>query len=358
MTTINEFVARQTRRRPALSRPALIQIALLLGLAACHGTTEVAPPVSTPTTVVRIDLSNTSLRLNAGDVKAVTALPRGSDGRPLGDATVHWRSADATIASVSDLGVVTAQRIGTTIVSADAGNVTASLTVTVVPPVSAARVVVTPSTLTLGVGDAEFADAVVYDVRAQPVVTARPVWTSGDTNIAVVDVTGRIAARRAGVVPIVATHDGAADTLVLNIAAGTAAPSLAGRWTLAQVAGRNAPTVYREFRNEPVGDRIVALVEIRIDSATATVTASGAYTRRYYFSEWHDGVQRYRFAWGDRGRYAIRSQGAAGGSVRFVSDYIQNLWTPGTVTDGALHFTEELWTGETPESTRWVKVGS
>jgi hypothetical protein len=218
-------------------------------------------------------------------------------------------------------------------------------------------VVIDPHVLTLEAGESEFITATVYDgSHATPLL--RPTWASGDSAVGYVDEAGRVVAQGAGVVLLTAQHASAVDTLQLTVRVTRTVPSLFGRWRMTMMGTQQLPAVYRTFHDEPVDGRVVALVEIRIDSATATIDASGGYRRRYYLSEWHDGVRRYRYQWGDHGRTALRLGTEDGpAAVRFLSEYIQYLSTSGAATDGVLHLTESLWTGEAPELTQWVRVG-
>ena len=131
---------------------------------------------------------------------------------------------------------------------------------------------------------------------------------------------------------------------------------LAGDWRLAAVDGRPAPTVVRVFLDEPVGDQVIARVEIRLDSAKATLDVDGRYQRRYYFTELHDGVARMRYGWGDHGRAQFVQDPGAARALKLTSEYIQNLEASGALADdGSLRLREPLFIQEAPESTTWVR---
>ena len=129
---------------------------------------------------------------------------------------------------------------------------------------------------------------------------------------------------------------------------------LEGNWRMTSFDGLAVPATYAEFFDEPVGDRIVAHVIIRLDSAVKTMRADSTYERRYLFSELHDGVIVIRYFWGDHGTFTVGA--GAANAIHLVSEYIENLDTPGTIAaNGDLHLSEELDIGETPRATVWTR---
>src|SRR5688500_5807330 len=129
---------------------------------------------------------------------------------------------------------------------------------------------------------------------------------------------------------------------------------LAAAWRMESFDGQAVPAAYAIFHDVPVGDRVVARVEIRLDSATKAMTSTATYERRYWFTELHDNVVAFKYMWGDHGRFVL------GGTIpvplTLTSEYIQNLMTPGSVrSDGRLALNEELWIGETRRATLWVR---
>ena len=80
-----------------------------------------------PTPVTSITLDKTSASLKVGETVTLSATVGPADAT---DKTVSWSSSDATVASVSN-GVVTARKLGTATITATAGNMTATCTITV-----------------------------------------------------------------------------------------------------------------------------------------------------------------------------------------------------------------------------------
>ncbi|MCI6318800.1 MAG: Ig-like domain-containing protein [Rikenellaceae bacterium] len=80
-----------------------------------------------PTPVTSVTLSKTSASLKVGETVTLSATVNPSDAT---DKTVTWTSSDATVASVSN-GVVTAKKMGTVTITAQAGDKSANCTVKV-----------------------------------------------------------------------------------------------------------------------------------------------------------------------------------------------------------------------------------
>lgn len=185
------------------------------------------------------------------------------------------------------------------------------------------------------------------------VVPGRTVtWTSSDDAIATV-AAGQINGIAFGVVTVTATVDGkSADASVAVVP--TEAAHLAAAWRMESFDGKTLPAAYALFYDEPVGDRIIGVVEIRLDSARKLMAADRTYQRGYCFTELHDDVPMFRYCWGDHGLFTLGADVPV--SLTLTSEYIQNLTTPGHVTtDGRLALNEELWIGEARHATIWAR---
>ena len=80
-----------------------------------------------PTPVTSVTLSKTSASLKVGETVTLRATVNPSDAT---DKTVTWTTSDATVATVSN-GVVTAKKMGTVTITAQAGDKSANCTVKV-----------------------------------------------------------------------------------------------------------------------------------------------------------------------------------------------------------------------------------
>lgn len=90
--------------------------------------TEPSPGVPETVAVTGITLSETSIVMNIGGSRTLTATVSPSNAT---DKTVTWSSSRASVASVSSSGEVTALSAGTATITARAGGKTATCAVTV-----------------------------------------------------------------------------------------------------------------------------------------------------------------------------------------------------------------------------------
>ena len=131
-------------------------------------------------------------------------------------------------------------------------------------------------------------------------------------------------------------------------------PVVTGNWRLKSFDDKQVPATYVEFFDEPVDDRIVEHVIIRLDSAKKVMRADSTYVRSYYFTEIQDGVELYKYSWGDHGRYTVAR--ATPAAITLTSEYIENLSAAGHVSPaGDLQLSEPLWISEDPRNTVWTK---
>jgi len=128
-----------------------------------------------------------------------------------------WSSADQSVATVNDTGLVTAVDEGVTAITAEADDLASSSNVTVAQ--MAAAVWLAPELDTLRtVGRSVQFIALALDSSGGLLRTARPHWTSSDTTVARVDPAGRTTATGAGTTRVIARVGTAADTATLVVA--------------------------------------------------------------------------------------------------------------------------------------------
>lgn len=145
-------------------------------------------------------LSNTELTVNVGNASAVscTVLPEDAT-----DKTVNWSSSNSAVATVNNVGVITAVSAGTCTITASSGDVTATVTITVKKPVE--QVVLNKSDVTIKEEETfTFTCTVVPNDASEKNVT----WTSSDSSIATVNANGTITGVKAGTCTITVLADG------------------------------------------------------------------------------------------------------------------------------------------------------
>jgi uncharacterized protein YjdB len=136
----------------AASLGALIAAAIAVAALGACGEGSSAPASSDPNdTIATITLAPDNPLLSQGSTVALTVALADSAGQPLTPTgrTIEWASSRPDIASVSDLGVVTALELGTATITATSERKVGSTVVTVVEPF-AAQVEVSPPAAEVG----------------------------------------------------------------------------------------------------------------------------------------------------------------------------------------------------------------
>lgn len=140
-------------------------------------------------TSITLDKTEISLKVGEAENLYVKIMPENTT-----DKSIKWESEDETIATVSPSGVVNALSVGSTIVTATCGEVSASCKI-VVSPVPASEITISSPNLTLTVGQTERLTATIIPENA----TSKALeWRSSDETIAAVDEYGLVSAHNAG----------------------------------------------------------------------------------------------------------------------------------------------------------------
>ena len=179
------------------------------------GTVEPPPPDPPRPTTVTVNPATARL-VSLGATVQLSAEVRDQNGNAMTGTTLTWSSSDAAVATVDGSGLVTAVDDGTTTITATAGSVagTASVTVEQVP----AEVVVEPAAHTLvALGDTLRLSAEALDVNGNVVAAAEFTWSSSDTAVATVDDSGLVAAADNGTATVTATAGSVAGTASVTV---------------------------------------------------------------------------------------------------------------------------------------------
>lgn len=150
-----------------------------------------------PKPATGIALNKTALSLTAGGSEQLEATVQPADTTD----TVKWSSNKPDIAKVDSTGKVTAVAAGEAVITAKAGDKTATCTVTVTAaPKPATGITLDKTALALIVGGSEQLTA-----KPEPADTTDTVqWSSGNTDVAKVDSTGKVTAVGTGTATITA----------------------------------------------------------------------------------------------------------------------------------------------------------
>lgn len=159
---------------------------------------EVKPVIS----VTGIYLNKTELTLAVGAIEHLTAsvLPENAT-----DKTVTWSISDGSVAAVDAEGNVTALKVGSAVITATAGEMTAECSLTIIP-VAVTGVTLDKEELMLKPGETSTLTATVLPENA---ANKSVTWTSSNTSIATVDANGIVTAKSVGTATVtVTTTDG------------------------------------------------------------------------------------------------------------------------------------------------------
>lgn len=171
-------------------------------ITALDGTHSAQCTVTVTVPATGLTLSQSTASLPKGSEITLSAEITPADAT---DKNVNWSSSDSSIASVDSSGKVTANNVGTVIITATTTEgLTASCQVTVTIPVSGLTLDKIVLNLVKGNSD------VLTPVITPPDATDKAiVWSSSNTNVATVDSSGKVTAVEGGTTTITATtHDG------------------------------------------------------------------------------------------------------------------------------------------------------
>jgi len=223
--------------------------------AVSEGKSATATVMVTPVPAARVVLTPDSVLILPGANTTLTAAVEDAGGAALSGRSLMWQSLDTTVARVSTAGQVTAVAyVGpvsreTRVIATAEGR--ADTTRVVVPPLAAARVVLTPDSASLQVGATQTFTAVAKDAAGTALTGRTIAWGTTDSSVATVS--------SAGVLTAVAYAGPATRTARL----------------IAATAGKadTAPVVVTPV---PVG-RVNATPDtlVLLPGATATLTAGG-----------------------------------------------------------------------------------
>ena len=189
----------------------IVAIDSLSGYAANTSVTVVAPVasvvVSPPTTTLAIAASQ-QFTASAFDV----------NGGPLSGRPVTWSSSNASVATVSSLGLVTAVAPGTATISATVESKTASGTVTVSPP-PVASVRLSPTSASLVVGAAQPFTAAALGTDGAILQGRTVTWSSTNASVATVNSSGLVTGVAQGTATIIASIEGRTATAAITVTA-------------------------------------------------------------------------------------------------------------------------------------------
>ena len=240
--------------------------------------------------VASVEVSPSMVELTAwGETVQLAAEALDANGHAVVGAEFSWESADAQVAEVDVLGVVTASDNGRATITVSAGSASGSAVVTVTQ--EAASVEVSPSMAGLTAwGETVQLAAEALDANGHAVVGAEFSWESADAQVAEVDVLGVVTASDNGRATITVSAGSASGSAVVTVTQEAASvevsPSMAGltAWgetvqLAAEALDANGHAVVGAVLSWESADALVAEVDALglvsgIGEGEATITAS------------------------------------------------------------------------------------
>jgi hypothetical protein len=191
---------------------------LVAALAACGSDKSTGTPA-----VGSVEITPESPSVAVGSTTQLTAVVKDTKGNVMEGTGVEWSSSNSDVASVNDDGVVTGVAAGTVTITAKAGSVPGTTTVTVTD-IPVASITVTPTSADLVVGDSQPITAVLEDADGNTLTGRTVTWTS-DNAAATVSAAGVVTAASEGTATITATSEGKSATVAIKVVAAAPAPT-------------------------------------------------------------------------------------------------------------------------------------
>lgn len=187
-----------------------------LALASCGSSTA---PNGTVGSVTVTPAADTVAVGNSATLQATVMSP---GGEVLSGQRVFWNTDKASVAAVSDGGVVTGVAQGTVRIAASAGGVSGIATITVLPP-RVASVSITPGRDTIVLPGTAQLTATPLDANGNPLGNRTVAWASDLPNVATVNSGGLVTGVAAGSARITATSEGRSASATVVVRAPVAA---------------------------------------------------------------------------------------------------------------------------------------
>jgi len=227
--------------------------------------------------IASIEVTPPSSSLALGAQLPLQAVAKGPDGKIVSDASIIWSVKDPTIASVSNLGVVTGLALGTTQVAASANGKSGIAAITV-QKTPVAAVVVRPNHIDATPGVHAPLTAIAYDAANNILSDRAVVWTSSNDGVATVNASGMVTAVGPGNATITGTAEGKSDAATITVTQGAVATVSVSPGPLTITAGQTSQltATARDANNNLVTGRPVTWTSD--NAAVATVSSTGLLT--------------------------------------------------------------------------------
>jgi uncharacterized protein YjdB len=174
------------------------------------------PPAPTPVASVSVALNSSALTI--GQSTQANAVLRDSASNALTGRTVAWTTSDATIASVSESGQVSALKAGSATITGSAEGKSGSAVVVVsVPVLVPMAITVSTNASTIRVGELTQASAIVKDANGTAIPNTTVTWSTAPATIATISSNGLVLGRIAGSATVSASASGVTGSATITV---------------------------------------------------------------------------------------------------------------------------------------------
>lgn len=224
--------------------------------------------------------------IGVGSTVQLSAVVRDLSGAVLIGQPVVWTSSNASIASVSDAGLVTGLVPGSVTIFAMSGDKRGESAITVTPtPV--ASVVITPQSVSIGALASAQLSATVSAASGATLADRIVSWSSSDTSVAVVSSSGLVTGLVPGVATIFAASEGVSGSSTVTVGVTPVESVVITPTSAALLVGQSVTltATARDASGNPLSSRAVSwstsdanVAALAANGAAVIVTATGAGT--------------------------------------------------------------------------------
>jgi uncharacterized protein YjdB len=260
----------------ASSRRGVLSFALC-GLLAALVACEDDGPFGRDDEVDTVEFTSPAPTVEIGSTAQLAFEIRDADGDLIdpNDVTIDFSTSSATVATVSETGLVTPVAVGQAVVTIEVAGVTDTITVDVIAEITSINVVeteidlITDETSTLAI--------TVLNAAGNPVTDPSLTFTSSNTAVVSVDDDGVLTAESPGTATITVAGGGASDTVVVTVVAAASGGLSATGSTFTVTTGDEVVINDLIVARDAGGVIIVdpELVFTTTDAAVVTVDATG-----------------------------------------------------------------------------------
>lgn len=193
-----------------------IRIGTVVIAASARGKDAFARITVSPTPVASIRLSFTNRSMFIGEVVPLIAEPLDGFGQVLAGRTITWSTSNASVATVTNGGIVSAVSSGGAIITASSEGRSAVASITV-SPVPVATIDLSPDVSNVVVGQTTQLTADVRDASGAPLTGRLLTWSTDAAAVATVTSEGVVTAVGPGSANITASIDGKSASASINV---------------------------------------------------------------------------------------------------------------------------------------------